>query len=455
VMEQEEGWQDRGGTMSAEHSRTNTVMMYMENYYMNLRQELEARHKRWAEFDAKSATLPQEAKTVLKDELISGEIQQLRGRRLRLSENHFEMIDIIGRGAFGVVILCRKKEGGQVFAMKKLKKSRMLDKHQVLHCRAERNILATADNRWVVKLVHSFQDEEFLYLVMEYLPGGDTMELLMKEDTFPNDWVQFYVAETVAAVDTVHAMNYIHRDLKPDNLLLDARGHLKLSDFGLCKPLYMSGEEAVHASDGSANVNAGAAAEASNVSVAVKPSVRERLRDKQKRRMTAFSTVGTPDYIAPEVLSGKGYNKTCDWWSLGAIMFEMLFGYPPFYADEPRQTCQNVVAWRETLKIPDDPPSTAEARDLINKLMCDQDERLGANGVEEIKSHPFFAGIDWDRLQDMQAPFVPDLEDETDTKHFAEFPLMEEDKLSGTSAPSRVKDKNWIGYTYHRDVFNK
>lgn len=195
----------------------------------------------------------------------------------------------------------------------------------------------------------------------------------------------------------------------------------------------------------------GAAGEAS---VAVKPSVRERLRDKQKRRMTAFSTVGTPDYIAPEVLSGKGYNKSCDWWSLGAIMFEMLFGYPPFYADEPRQTCANVVAWRETLQIPDDPPCTPEARDLIERLMCDQEERLGSNGVHEIMEHPFFEGLNWDTLREQEAPFVPELEDETDTRNFAAFQLQEEDKLNASSMPSRVKDKNWIGYTYHRDVFN-
>eukprot|EP00656_Telonema_subtile_P004381 TRINITY_DN11991_c0_g1_i2.p1 TRINITY_DN11991_c0_g1~~TRINITY_DN11991_c0_g1_i2.p1 ORF type:complete len:239 (+),score=78.80 TRINITY_DN11991_c0_g1_i2:196-912(+) len=201
---------DTSGTMSAEASRTNTVMMYMENYYMNLRQEIDNRAKRWSEFDRKCTEVSPQEQQVIKQQLVSAEIQHLRRRRQRLTENDFEMVDIIGRGAFGVVILCRKRDDGQVVAMKKLKKSRMLDKHQVLHCRAERNILAAADNPWVVKLLHSFQDHEFLYLVMEYLPGGDTMELLMKEDTFPNEWVRFYVAETVQAVNTVHSMDYIH-----------------------------------------------------------------------------------------------------------------------------------------------------------------------------------------------------------------------------------------------------
>merc|ERR1712196_599531 len=210
----------------------------------------------------------------------------------------------------------------------------MLGKHQELHCRAERNVLATADNPWVVKLFYSFQDDEYLYLIMEYLPGGDTMELLMKEETLPESTVQFYIAETVMAVETVHQLMYIHRDLKPDNLLLDKRGHIKLSDFGLCKPLQVeevsrsrskhSGAEEIEGDVslmdqlGQSNPSAAAASHAADVG----KSVSERRNQKAKRRMTAYSTVGTPDYIAPEVLSGKGYNKTCDWWSTGAIMFE-------------------------------------------------------------------------------------------------------------------------------------
>ena len=155
--------------------------------------------------------------------------------------------------------------------------------------------------------------------------------------------------------------------------------------------------------------------------------------------MKAFSTVGTPDYIAPEVLSGKGYDKTCDWWSTGAIMFEMLYGYPPFYAEEPRQTCQNVLYWKETLNLnPAEglPPVSEVAQDLIRKLMCSQEDRLGKNGVDEIKQHPFFEGLDWEALQEAVPPYVPQLASDTDTSHFANFePIAEAPEGGGSKGP--------------------
>lgn len=279
----------------------------------------------------------------------------------------------------------------------------------------------------------------------------------MKLDTLPEDHVRFYIAETVMSVDFVHQINYIHRDLKPDNLLLDKHGHIKLSDFGLCKPLQVEananeatpGEEELLAGpvpDGSANFT--------------KKSASQRRQDKARRRMIAYSTVGTPDYIAPEVLSGKGYDKTCDWWSLGAIMFEMLYGYPPFYAEEPRQTCQNVLYWKETLNLSPaegQPPVSEVARDLIKSLMCGQEDRLGRNGIGEIQAHPFFAGIDWEHLREMEAPFVPVLSSPTDTSNFADFPPSAE-VPSHQRPRSGKKDKNWIGYTYTsfpRDASNE
>ena len=174
--------------------------------------------------------------------------------------------------------------------------------------------------------------------------------------------------------------------------------------------------------------------------------------------MKAFSTVGTPDYIAPEVLSGKGYDKTCDWWSTGAIMFEMLYGYPPFYAEEPRQTCQNVLYWKETLNLnPAEglPPVSEVAQDLIRKLMCSQEDRLGKNGVDEIKQHPFFEGLDWEALQEAVPPYVPQLASDTDTSHFANFePIAEAPAPKGITKAGK-KGHEWIGYTYTRDDMNK
>jgi serine/threonine protein kinase len=146
-------------------------------------------------------------------------------------------LTIIGRGAFGEVRLCREKKSGNIYAMKKLKKSEMLRRGQVEHVRAERNLLAEVASHCIVKLYYSFQDTEYLYLIMEYLPGGDIMTLLIREDTLSENMARFYMAQSVLAIESIHKHNYIHRDIKPDNLLLDKNGHMKLSDFGLCKPI--------------------------------------------------------------------------------------------------------------------------------------------------------------------------------------------------------------------------
>ena len=222
------------------------------------------------------------------------------------------------------------------------------------------------------------QDEEFLYLVMEYLPGGDMMTLLMRRDTLTEEETRFYVAETVVALETIHRHNFIHRDIKPDNLLLSADGHMKLSDFGLCKPIDPGKlpplphiiEEAIGGGDD---------ADGSDQAAALTPERQAEVRQhfQQNRRTLAYSTVGTPDYIAPEVLLKRGYGLECDWWSLGAIMYEMLVGYPPFYSEEPMSTCRKIVHWRQHLRFPPELPISPEARDLIQRLLCEVDQRLG------------------------------------------------------------------------------
>merc|ERR1712126_786642 len=162
------------------------------------------------------------------------ETEFLRLKRSRLGVDDFDPIKVIGKGAFGEVRLVQKVDTGHVYAMKILRKADMVEKEQVAHVRAERDILVEADHQWVVKMFYSFQDPANLYLVMEFLPGGDMMTLLMKKDTLSEECSQFYVAETVLAIESIHKLGFIHRDIKPDNILLDARGHVKLSDFGLC-----------------------------------------------------------------------------------------------------------------------------------------------------------------------------------------------------------------------------
>ncbi|RVX19385.1 putative serine/threonine-protein kinase ndrB [Vitis vinifera] len=235
------------------------------------------------------------------------------------------------------VRVCREKTTGNVYAMKKLKKSEMLRRGQVEHVKAERNLLAEVDSNCIVKLYCSFQDDEFLYLIMEYLPGGDMMTLLMRKDTLTEDEARFYVGETVLAIESIHKHNYIHRDIKPDNLLLDKYGHLRLSDFGLCKPLDCSTLE-----EDFTIVNSPNGGHQGDPAAPKRTQQEQQQHWQKNRRMLAYSTVGTPDYIAPEVLLKKGYGMECDWWSLGAIMYEMLVGYPPFYSDDPMSTCRKL-----------------------------------------------------------------------------------------------------------------
>ena len=212
--------------------------------------------------------------------------------------------------------------------MKKMKKDEMEQKNQIEHIKAERDVLVKAKNHWIVDLKTSFQDPQHLYLVMEFLPGGDLMTLLMRKDVLSEEESRFYIAETILAIESVHKHNYIHRDLKPDNILLDKDGHVKLTDFGLCKHAQIRSTRStnVNTTELSANFNQ------------LKSVLDKKLGYKRCRKL-AYSTVGTPDYIAPEVFSQNGYDETVDWWSVGVILFEMLVGYPPFFSDEQSVTC--------------------------------------------------------------------------------------------------------------------
>ena len=193
--------------------------------------------------------------------------------------------------------MCRDRKTNDVVAIKKMKKSEMIYKNQVAHVRAERDILALANNPWIVELKCSFQDEGFLYLVMEYLQGGDLMTLLMEKDILSEEMSRFYIAETILAIESVHNLNYIHRDLKPDNLIIGKDGHIKLSDFGLCKHVEIKAK--------SANINEQMRSDLSNVVPPKNPNLSRSQASKRaeyvRNRQLAFSTVGTPDYIAPEV----------------------------------------------------------------------------------------------------------------------------------------------------------
>uniref|UniRef100_A0A1J3CRJ2 non-specific serine/threonine protein kinase n=2 Tax=Noccaea caerulescens TaxID=107243 RepID=A0A1J3CRJ2_NOCCA len=429
--------------------------LYIENHYKMQMQSLQERKERRRMLEKKlaAAEVSEEEQNNLLKDLELKETEYMRRQRHKMGADDFEPLTMIGKGAFGEVRICREKGTGNVYAMKKLKKSEMLRRGQVEHVKAERNLLAEVDSNCIVKLYCSFQDDEYLYLIMEYLPGGDMMTLLMRKDTLTEDEARFYIGETVLAIESIHKHNYIHRDIKPDNLLLDRSGHMKLSDFGLCKPLDCS---VLQEKDFTLAHNVSGALQSDGRPVAPRRtrSQMEQLQNWQRnRRMLAYSTVGTPDYIAPEVLLKKGYGMECDWWSLGAIMYEMLVGFPPFYSDDPMTTCRKIVNWRNYLKFPEEVRLSPEAKDLICRLLCNVEQRLGTKGAYEIKDHPWFKGVEWGKLYQMKAAFIPQVNDELDTQNFEKFDETDKQVPKVTkSGPWRKmlssKDINFVGYTY-------
>ncbi|ORY28595.1 hypothetical protein BCR39DRAFT_559411 [Naematelia encephala] len=391
----------------------------------------------------------------------------------------FEIIKPISRGAFGSVYLAKKVATGDYFAIKALKKSDMIAKNQITNVKAERTILMNqASSPYVAKLFFSFQSKEYLYLVMEYLNGGDCASLVKTLGGLPEDWARNYIAEVVLGLEYLHARNIVHRDIKPDNLLIDSRGHLKLTDFGLSRigllnrqvggprPAYLRGTSLRGSTRTGRPLNHRAMSMSSNDSTGISPEllppvpistlnqsyfagVQENdiadessgsestgvpLHTRTLSTATKLSSeagtpsgggrepprfVGTPDYLAPESILGIGTDdKAVDWWALGVVLYEFLYGIPPFHADTPGKVFDNVVSrridWHE-----DEVDLSPEARDLMDRLMCyDPSQRLGARGAEEVKQHAFFAGIDWNTIATSEASFVPDVTDPESTDYF-------------------------------------
>ena len=366
-----------------------------------------------------SLDISNDEKQKMLSELGHAESEELRKNRIKQTIRDYESIKIIGRGAFGEVHVCRVKKTGEIVAIKKIKKDEIIKKNQIIHIRNEQKFMSKVKSPWIVELKASFQDNDFLYLVMEFLPGGDFMNLLIEKDKLTEEEAKFYTAELILAVESIHKLDCIHRDIKPDNILIDKTGHIKLSDFGLAKvsdKLYEQNSTKT-------------------------PNYNPNKRTHQK----LYSCVGTAFYVAPEVLKKKGYSQEIDWWSVGVIFYEMLVGYAPFYAEETQEVINKVLG--KIWEVPEEIKLSKEALDFMKRMMSDPNERLGKNGPEEIKSHPFFKGVDWDNIRNnMKPPFIPDIENDYDTKYFETFEEIEPFYPHKKSIKKRQGE--WIGLTY-------
>lgn len=417
----------------------------------------------------------------------------------------FEIIKPISKGAFGSVFLAKKKVTGDYYAIKVLKKADMIAKNQITNVKAERMILMKqAESPFVAKLYFTFQSKDNLYLVMEYLNGGDCAALIKSLGSLPEEWTRQYIAEVVLGLEYLHQRGIVHRDLKPDNLLIDQHGHLKLTDFGLSRigllgrqtreghlglrprarydsrsrpPSLDSGliSSPMLSSDGGGSYFV-QGPQAGNRAVAPpyqsladdisESSGSESVSNYYSRRSKAGESplqsfaselttdlrsysgghtppgeqkfVGTPDYLAPETILGlRGDDAAVDWWALGVITYEFLYGIPPFHAETPEKVFENIlsghVEWHEEWIDFSD-----AAKDFMQRLMdTDPVTRLGADGADEVKSHPFFEGIEWDKVTSAEAAFIPQVTDPESTDYFdprgAIPQLFHDDEISLTN----------------------
>ena len=331
------------------------------------------------------------------------------GENIPSTLEDFKHLKVLGQGSFGKVILVQNQNNNKLYAMKILNKKFIVKKNQVSHTQTERVLLEKLKHPFIVRLNYAFQDSKRLYFLTEFLQGGELFFHLRRNSGYKEKAVRFYMSQILLALEYMHDNNYIYRDLKPENILIDKEGNIKLTDFGLSKIL-------------------------------------------PEEETTTYTMCGTAEYLAPEILFAKGYDKTCDWFSFGVVLFEMFCGYHPFKSKGQR--IDPKIYLRKTY-IPDKVGKSA--RDLIEKLfVSNPKKRLGYNSADEVKKHPFFNGVDFDKVlnKEYKPPFIPKLKDDTDLRYFDEdFTKLtvESDKPEEEEKGEEEEDKddlNFEGFSY-------
>ncbi|XP_055589567.1 cAMP-dependent protein kinase catalytic subunit beta-like [Uranotaenia lowii] len=308
------------------------------------------------------------------------------------SLNNYDILKIIGTGAFGVVKLIRKKNSDQYYAMKILSKAQIVQHKQIQHTINEKRILQSVNFPFLVHLETCAKDNSFVYLVMPFINGGEMYSLLRSNKRFSEDQSKFYAAQIALALEYLHYLNLVYRDLKPENVLIDHKGYVKIADFGFCKMI----------------------------------------RDR------TWTLCGTPEYLAPELLQSKGYGKSIDWWTYGVVVYEMVAGYTPFYSVDQMKMFEKICKGK--FRFPAD--FSADLRDLVkNILQVDLSRRFGnlKDGTSDIKGHPWFKGTNWIAMLngEVTAPFLPKISGQGDTSRFDYY---EERNLKVASKCQFVKE---------------
>ncbi|XP_063682805.1 microtubule-associated serine/threonine-protein kinase 2-like isoform X4 [Bolinopsis microptera] len=336
--------------------------------------------------------------------------------RSQFNEEDFENRKLISNGAYGEVFLVKHVESKELFALKRIRKDRVIERNEVQRAFMERDILSFMQNPFVVSMLCSFQTKTHLCMVLEYVEGGDVGTLLKNMGGLDIDLARMYHAETLLALEYIHSYGIVHRDLKPENLLITKEGHIKLTDFGLSKCGLMQ------------------------------------MATRQfENSMAAFDDdvgcIGTPDYIAPEVFYSRQYGFSVDWWSMGIILYQFLVGCTPFRGETIEALVENINPRNIEWPGPDDDPVEEEAKDLIlGLLFMNPSERLGAQGAQEVKKHPFYQTLHWDELIMHKAEFVPYLDSEEDTSYFDSRDDMYDHSITEDCLPSVEDNSHHIKY---------